>query len=556
MAKAKSIGAKKAMSRKTTVKKAPTRARQKNSSRQKKFSGLVPAQRLVVFAAAFAIIGGAFLYFSSAAPVIKPLSVEALAGEGSGMVASKKYPGVYWWLRDGGESTAEKPREAVYAAKFDASGTPVAVRGSDKFPFFSVSGVENNNWEDIAVDDDGNIWVGDIGANTCSRTQKLLKLKEPDPSSNQTLSVAATYNFQFPDPANGCSTWNAEAMFWLDGKMYIFAKTSGSPIYRIDLPANSGGTATLTKLGKLAGSVSNISVSSLSDDRSRLMVASHGVMNVYKTSNTNLQGDALVKDIISRAPAFTANLGPGTKKTSSVEGGSFVRGTKNVVLIGEGKQLYFAKPAAYGDGSADTGGSTTKDTSAPSVSITSPANNTTVSGTITLEVSATDNVGITAADLFYDGSNVIRKGTSQGEYGWGSRFDTRTINDGAHTFGVTAYDAAGNQKTAQVTLNVSNGNTADTTAPAVSIISPAPNATVSGTITIEVSATDNVGLSSVNLYYDDTNVIREGTAQGNFGWGSRLDTEKLGNGTHTLSVKATDAAGNVKTAKVTVVVKN
>lgn len=549
----KKTGAKVANIRKSPQKK---RASAKRKSTSKRLGGLVPAQRLVVFAVAFAIIGALFLYMTNAATVIKPLSVEAAAGEGSGLAASKTFGGVHWWMRDGGDATADKPRDAIYAVKFDSSGNPVAVRGSDKFPFFMVNGESNNNWEDIAVDDDGNVWIGDIGANVCSRNnQKLIKVKEPDPTSSKSLEAVATYTFKFPDPASGCNTWNSEAMFWLDGKMYIFAKTSGSPVYRVDLPSGNSGTATLVKLGSLAGGASNISVSSVSSDRSSLVVASHGTMNVFKSSNTGLKGDAFVKDIISRKPAHTATFDAGTKKSKSVEGGSFVNGTRDIAFIAEGKQLYYAKAAAYGNTSGGSGGST-KDTTAPTVSISAPANNATVSGTITIEVNASDNVGIASADVFYDGSNIIRKGTSQGDYGWGSRFDTETIGDGAHTFGVTVYDAAGNQKTAQITLNVQNGKTGDTTAPSVSIISPANNATVSGTITLEVSATDNVGLASVNLLYDGSGIIREGTSQGNYGWGSRFDTELLSNGTHTLSAKATDAAGNTKTATVTVTVKN
>ena len=61
------------------------------------------------------------------------------AGEGSGLVASRQYPGVFWWIRDGGEATAGKPRDAAYALKYDPNGNLVNVRGTDKFPYNMVT---------------------------------------------------------------------------------------------------------------------------------------------------------------------------------------------------------------------------------------------------------------------------------------------------------------------------------------------------------------------------------------------------------------------------------
>ncbi|MHA1228420.1 MAG: Ig-like domain-containing protein [Candidatus Hodarchaeales archaeon] len=46
------------------------------------------------------------------------------------------------------------------------------------------------------------------------------------------------------------------------------------------------------------------------------------------------------------------------------------------------------------------------------------------------------------------------------------------------------------------------GGTADTTAPTVSITSPADGATVSGTVTVEASASDNVGVDRVEFFVD------------------------------------------------------
>ncbi len=324
------------------------------STRKHKYQKFLPKSHSVtalMIIIPFMIVGILLIVLSFAAEgSIKSSSTQVLAGEGSGMVASRQYPGVYWWMRDGGDATADKPRDAIYAMKFDANGNSLAVRGTDKFPFNLVSGSKNNNWEDIAMDSNNNIWIGDIGANLCGRQdQKLLRVKEPDPTSSETLTITANYTFKFPDPASGCNTWNSEAMFWLDGKMYIFAKTTNSPVYRVDFPSGSTGTANLVRLGTLAGGVSNISVSSISDDRSRLMVASHGKTNIYQTTNTSLTGDSLVKDLISRAPKYIATFTCGTGCTTAVEGGAFKRNSFDVAYVSENKYIYYSKPAGYLD---------------------------------------------------------------------------------------------------------------------------------------------------------------------------------------------------------------
>jgi|GEM_PF-1409400 len=93
----------------------------------------------------------------------------------------------------------------------------------------------------------------------------------------------------------------------------------------------------------------------------------------------------------------------------------------------------------------------------------------------------------------------------------------------------------------------------DTTAPTVSISSPASGATVSGTLSVTASAADNVGVSKVEFYVNGTLKTTATAGPYAFAW----DTTSVGNGTYTLSAKAYDAAGNVGTsANVSVNVSN
>jgi hypothetical protein len=81
---------------------------------------------------------------------------------------------------------------------------------------------------------------------------------------------------------------------------------------------------------------------------------------------------------------------------------------------------------------------------------------------------------------------------------------------------------------------------ADTTPPTTAITSPTTGATVSGTITISATASDDVGVTKVEFYVDSTLITMSTTAP----YGATWDTRSVPNGPHTLSTKAYDAAGN------------
>jgi hypothetical protein len=80
------------------------------------------------------------------------------------------------------------------------------------------------------------------------------------------------------------------------------------------------------------------------------------------------------------------------------------------------------------------------DTEPPTVSITSPANNATVSGQVSVAISANDNVGVTGAELLVDANTVAADGTAPFGFTWSSA----SVSNGAHTLEVRVADAAGN----------------------------------------------------------------------------------------------------------------
>jgi hypothetical protein len=174
-----------------------------------------------------------------------------------------------------------------------------------------------------------------------------------------------------------------------------------------------------------------------------------------------------------------------------------------------------------------------------------------VSGTVTLAANAADNIGVAGVQFQVDGANVGGEDTTAP---YSVSWNAAGATNGSHTITAIARDAAGNRTTsAGVVVSVSV-NTADTTPPTVSVTSPAAGQTVTGTVNLSATASDNVGVAGVQFQVDGANVGAEATsAPYTASWNAAGAT----NGSHTITAIARDAAGNRRTsAGLTVSVSN
>src|SRR5207249_2280956 len=145
------------------------------------------------------------------------------------------------------------------------------------------------------------------------------------------------------------------------------------------------------------------------------------------------------------------------------------------------------------------------DTTPPTVSITAPAAGATVSSTVTVTASASDNVGVAGVQFKLDGANLGTEKTRSEERRVGK---ARSARNASHTLTDGARVAAVNSRSsAAVTVTVFN----DTTPPTASITAPAAGATVSSTVTVTASASDNVGVAGVQFKLDGANLGTEKT---------------------------------------------
>ena len=179
------------------------------------------------------------------------------------------------------------------------------------------------------------------------------------------------------------------------------------------------------------------------------------------------------------------------------------------------------------------------DTTAPTLTITSPANGATTSATHpTITWTASDASGIAYYLIVRDGGSWVQLSSGQTSY-----TTVMSLADGSHTVTVRAVDNAGNYKDATTVFTVSTAS-ADNTAPSLTITSPANGATIADKhATITWSASDASGIAYYQIVRDGGNWVQLSSSQTSY-----TTIMELADGTHTVTVRAVDNAGNYKDA--------
>jgi hypothetical protein len=167
------------------------------------------------------------------------------AVELSGLVASRRHPGVLWAHNDSGDG----PRlfAVTNTGQFLAS--------------FVLQGVTATDWEDIAIgagpqSGRDSLYVGDIGDNAAARPQiNVVRVPEPDvdvgdpPRSNVSVGSFTNFALKYPDGAR-----DAEALLVDPDTRNVFvvhknyAGTGVANVYRAPL-SNPGTVGTLQQVG-------------------------------------------------------------------------------------------------------------------------------------------------------------------------------------------------------------------------------------------------------------------------------------------------------------------
>ena len=178
------------------------------------------------------------------------------------------------------------------------------------------------------------------------------------------------------------------------------------------------------------------------------------------------------------------------------------------------------------------------DTTPPTVSLTSPIAGATVSGTITVSATASDDVGVAGVQFLLDGANLGAEDTASP---YSVSWDTTTATNASHTLTAVARDAAGNRTTSGSVAVTVNNVPLDVTPPAGTVtINGGAVATNTPNATLTLAATDDSGTVAQMQFSNDGVTYSTAEAYAT----SKSWTLASGDGTKTVYAKFRDAAGN------------
>jgi hypothetical protein len=194
------------------------------------------------------------------------------------------------------------------------------------------------------------------------------------------------------------------------------------------------------------------------------------------------------------------------------------------------------------------------DTTTPSVSITDPTSGAFIRGSYLIVANATDNVGVTRVEFYYNGGNLIGTDNTP-PTPFSISWDTTAIGNGTYSLTAKAYDNATNSTTSAA-IDVTVDNTLPTsiiTSPADSQLIPETSFAILGTASDAnfTQYTLQYGAGSSPSVWNDigTNPRLTPVTSGTLGtW----NTAPLSDGIYTIRLITTDAANNSTTAAVTV----
>jgi len=156
--------------------------------------------------------------------------------ENSGIVKSRTTENLFWLHNDSGD----EPK--IYPIRSDGDDYKISRYAGDLG--VTIAGAINVDWEDIAVDDLGNVIVADLGNNRNDRRDLVFYIiPEPAPSAGRTTFIRRYFvrypeQSSFPAPKENFN-FDCEGVFTINNTIYCFSKNrsnSHATLYRLDDP--------------------------------------------------------------------------------------------------------------------------------------------------------------------------------------------------------------------------------------------------------------------------------------------------------------------------------
>ncbi|GAA4372837.1 hypothetical protein [Hymenobacter koreensis] len=171
-----------------------------------------------------------------------------------------------------------------------------------------IPGIQQEDWESLAQDNQGRLYIGDCGNNSNSRQDLTIYRLDPNnPSKVSPIRFSYPDQKEFP-PAKNDRNFDVEASLWRDGTLYLFtrnrARGRDCKIYTLQADGPAKQTAKLLGQLTLPGEVTD---ANLSPDGKHLALLGREQLYICDVNGTNF----------TQAKAKTVEL-PGAGQTEGV----------------------------------------------------------------------------------------------------------------------------------------------------------------------------------------------------------------------------------------------
>ena len=181
--------------------------------------------------------------------------------ESSGVGASFRFPGVLWTHNDSNNAPQ------LFAIR----------RNGELIRAYSVAGAENHDWEDIAADSEGNLFVLDNTSRLDPDQRSFVYIfSEPDPLVDKSLKLSRKIPVRFPDGSFDCET----LMVWKNSLYLVTKPWDGKlpRVYRLD-DLDVGGTASYVGTVPVQAMITGGDISA---DGTRIALSSYRALLIFQ----------------------------------------------------------------------------------------------------------------------------------------------------------------------------------------------------------------------------------------------------------------------------------
>ena len=357
------------------------------------------------------------------------------------------------------------------------------------------------------------------------------------------LSIASPANstyfiWAFSFRANVYDVNYANATYRVDGlAIRLFTRNVSTTINSGDWSSLSQGAHQVTiKASDLAGNTKTGTITFVKDDLSPSMTILYPANYTYRSAALSF-----------RADIYDVNYANATYQVEGLPLRLFTRNVSTTVnasdwaLLGQGLHQIWVTARDLAGNVWNQAILFTKDTIAPTLSITLPANGTIRRVAFNFQANAYD---VNYANITYQVDALAIRLFTRNASTTLNASDWSSLGQGSHQITIKARDLAGNVKTGTITF------VKDTVVPTISIASPANGTCRSAAFNFLANVYD---ANYANATYQvDALTIRLFTRNVSTAINAG-DWSTLGQGSHQVTIKASDLVGNIKTGTITFV---